>query len=236
MVAAAVAGWARSLAAEGGAGVQRHTRSRVDYAHPRCCARTTCVPDRGRCERPADRRPNNSARDGAGRSPGVGSSRGDRRTGAKKIFCCVTTPRRKLGLFNGLRHRLGSLAARFLGLGVPSSDPDVLTMPGLPPCCVPATNLLLALRILAVVLVVTPRLIFATTAFTQANPRARSAPSSRSPTSFRTLTIAHGSSLSQGKARGGCSSILSGRDHSANETRARRLIDLSATRQRSRRL
>lgn len=232
----AVAGWGRSLEAEGGAGVPPHTRSRVSYAHSRCCERTTCVPGPGRCERPGDRRPNNSARDGKVRSLGDRSSRGDRRTRAKKFFCCVTTRRRKLGVFNRLRHELGSLAARFLSLSMPSSDPDVLTIPGLPPCCMPTTNLLLTLRILAVALVVAPRLIFAATAFMQANPRARSAPSSRSATSFRTLTIAHGSSFSQGKARGGCSTILLGHDHTANETLARRLIDLSATRPRSRRL
>jgi hypothetical protein len=235
-VAAAVAGWERSLAAEGGAGAQPHTRSRVSYAHSRCCETTTCVPDPGHYERPADRRPSNSVRDGEGWSLGVGSSRGDRRSGAKKIFCSVTTRRRKLGVANPLRRRLGSLAARFLGLGVPSSDLDVLTMPGLPPRCLPATNLLLTLRMLAVALVVTPRLIFAATAFTQASPPVRSAPSSRSATSLRTLTIAHGSSFSQGKARGGCSRILPERDHSATETLARRPIDLSATRPRSRRL
>jgi hypothetical protein len=74
--------------------------------------------------------------------------------------------RRKLGFFNGLRNRLGSLAVRFLGLGMPGSDLDVFTMPGLPPRCTPATNLVLTLRILAVALVMAPRLVFTSTAFT----------------------------------------------------------------------
>ena len=146
--------------------MQPHTRSRVAYAHPRCCERTTCVPDRGRSERPADRRLSNSARNCEGRSLGVGSIPADRRTGGGKILFCVTMRRRNLGFFNGLRRHLGSPAALSLGLGMPGSDLDVLTMPGLPLRCTPATNLMLTLRILAVALVIAPRLVFTSAAFT----------------------------------------------------------------------
>ena len=101
-----------------------------------------------------------------GRSLGVGSIPADRRIEGEKIFFCVTMRRRNLGFFNGLRRRLGSLAALFLGLGMPGSDLDVLTMPGLPLRCTPATNLVLTLRILAVALVIAPWLVFTSTAFT----------------------------------------------------------------------
>ena len=99
-------------------------------------------------------------------------------TEGEKFFCCVTTRRCNLGFFNVLRCRLGSLAARFLSLGMPSSHFDIFTMPSLPLRCMPATHFLLTLRILAVSLVVAPRLVFAFAAFTKAIPQTRSAPSS----------------------------------------------------------
>ena len=51
-------------------------------------------------------------------SGAVHSTPAGRTTAAGKNFCCVTTRSRNFGLFRGLWHRLGALAARTLGLGV----------------------------------------------------------------------------------------------------------------------
>jgi hypothetical protein len=80
---AAVVGWERSLAAEGGVCVRLHTRSRVSYAHPRCCERTTCVPDPGRCARPVGRHASNSVPCCGSGSRGVRGSPADRTTEVK---------------------------------------------------------------------------------------------------------------------------------------------------------
>jgi len=91
----------------------------------------------------------------------------------------VTTRRRKLWLFNGLGRSLGPLTALPLGLGVPGFSLGSLAVFGLPPCCLPAAELPLAFRLLAVALVPAPRLVLAPTPFAQAGSRTRSAPSGR---------------------------------------------------------
>jgi hypothetical protein len=77
----------------------------------------------------------------------------------------VTTRRRKFWVLKSLRRGLGPLAARALGLGVPGFDVGVLAMSSLALRRLPASDLPLALWILAVALVPAPRLVLAPTAF-----------------------------------------------------------------------
>ena len=81
-------------------------------AHPRCRERATCVPDLGHCERPAGRGGSSTVPDCGASSRGVRGSLAERITEGKKNFCCVTTRRRNLWIFNGLRRGLDSLAAQ----------------------------------------------------------------------------------------------------------------------------
>jgi hypothetical protein len=187
---------------KGGAGVRLDTQWPASSAHPRYRARATCVPGPGHCERPADRRGRSSVRGCGASSRGVRGSPADHRREEKKSFCCVTTRRRKFWALNRLRRGLRPLAARFLGLGVPGFDVGVLAMSGLPLRRLPASDLPLALRILTVALIPTPRLVLAPTPFAQADPWARSAPSGRTAVLSRTLTSAHGRCFSQGKSSG----------------------------------
>ena len=154
------------------------------------------------------------------RSRAVRGSLADRKEEGKKSFCCVTTRRRNLWVLNGLGRGLGPLAARAFRLGVPGFGVGVLAMFGLPPRRLPAVDLPLAFRLLAVALVPTPRLVLAPAPFAQADPRARSAPSGLRTAFSLTLAGAHGRFVSQGKARGECVSILPG----AIKTRTKRLL------------
>jgi hypothetical protein len=191
-----------SFGAGTGAGARLGTRWPASYGHPRCRARATCVPDLGRCEPPDDRRGHRSVPGYGPRSRGVRGSPADRTREWKKTFCCVTTRRHNLWVRSGLGRGLGPLAARFFCLGVPGFGKGILAMSGLPPRRLPAADLSLAFRILAVALVPTPRLVRAPAPFTQADPRARSAPSGRAAVRSRTLTSAHGRCFSQGKSSG----------------------------------
>jgi len=62
----------------------------------------------------------------------------------------VTTRRRNRWTLNRLRRRLGAVTARFLGLGMAGSGLGVLAMSGLPPRRLPAVDLPLTVRVLAV--------------------------------------------------------------------------------------
>ena len=107
----------------------------------------------------------------------------------------VTTRRCKFWFFNGLGQGLRSLAARLFGLRVLVFDVAVLATFGLPPGAAPAVQLALAIRMLAVALVVTTRPVFACAPVAQTRPRARTAPAARprlAAVSSRTLTSAHG--------------------------------------------
>src|SRR5947209_4240648 len=79
--------------------------------------------------------------------------------GAEKRLCCVTTRRRNRWIVNGLRCELGALAAHFLCLRVLGLAGRTLTASGLPPRGLPAADLPLAFRILAVTLIPRSRLI-----------------------------------------------------------------------------
>ena len=187
---------------KGGAFVRLDIRWPVSSAHPKYRERATCVPGPGHCEVPAGRRGRSSVRGCGANLRGVGGSPADCRAEGKKSFCCVTTRRRKFWAANSLRRGLGPLAARFFGQGVPGFDVGVLAMSGLALRRLPASDLPLAVWILAVALVPTPRLVLVPTAFAQADPRARSAPSGRTAVRSRTLTSAHGRCFSQGKSSG----------------------------------
>jgi hypothetical protein len=190
------------LIARRGGGVRPGTRWRASSGHPRCRGRATCVPGPGHCERPAGRWDRSSGRGCGVSTRGAHSSPADRRTGGEKIFCCVTTRRRNSRTLNRLRHGLGALPARFLGLGVPGFGLGVLAMSGLPPRREPAADLPLAMRVLAVALVPAPGLVLAPAPLAETHPRARSAPSGRRAGLWRTLTGAHGRYCSQGNGSG----------------------------------
>jgi hypothetical protein len=153
----------------------------------------------------------------------------------KKSLSCVTTRRRKLWVLNGLRRGLHSLAARFLVLGVLGLDVGFLAAFTLPPRSVPAANFPQAFRILAVALVVTPRLVFAFAPFAQAGPRARAAPSGLgTPFSF-TLAGAHGRfDLPREKLGEDVSASSSGVIKTVDKTIACKSIGLRRTKQKTR--
>jgi hypothetical protein len=122
-------------------------------------------------------------------------------------FCCVTTRRRSFRLFRGLWHRLGDLAACPLGRGVLDLDRFIGTPLRLTPGRLPAAHGTQTLRILAVALVATSWLVLLSTASAEADPRPRSSAAA----SWLMLTVAHGSVLSQGTARGERANVLLGR-------------------------
>ena len=117
------------------------------------------------------------------------------RTGeSKKNFCPVTTRRRIFGILRCLGRGLGTLAAHALRLRVLRFGCGIQAAFGLPLRRLPAAHLPLTVRLLAVPLVPTPRLVLPSAAFTQADPRSRS--SSRSGTARALWFIvvgAHGS-------------------------------------------
>jgi hypothetical protein len=69
----------------------------------------------------------------------------------------VTTRRHNLWLLINLGRELRLLAVQFLCLGVPGFGKVVLAMPSLPPGRLPAVDLPLTLRLMAVPLVPAPR-------------------------------------------------------------------------------
>jgi hypothetical protein len=94
----------------------------------------------------------------------------------EKTFCCVTTRRRNFWALSDLWRGPGPLAALSLCVGVLGFGVGVLLATfSLPLRRLPAVNLSQACRILAVALVLTPRLVLASAPFVQAGPRARAA-------------------------------------------------------------
>ncbi len=187
------------------------TRRRVCSGHVTCRATATCVHDPGHCQLPDGRRRSSSA-------PGCGSSSAvlhgtpaGRTKESKKNFCCVTTRRRNFGCLRCLGRGFGALAAHALSLCVLSFGPSIQPASGLPLRRLPAADLTLAFRILAVTLVPTPRLIFTPAAFAQTDPRPRSSRTGTAAALWLKMTAAHGSVLSQGIARGERAIVLLGR-------------------------
>lgn len=188
-----------------------NTRRPASDGLPKCRETATCVRDRGHCASPDGKRGSSSAPDCGSSWPVVHSIPADRTTESKKNFCCVTTRRRNFWTLRRLGRGLGSLAARALRCGVLGLDLGVLTASGLSARCLPAADLALAFRILAIALVPAPRLVLASAAFAQAEPRARSSYSGTTAVLWFTVDGAHGRVVSQGTARGECMNVLLGR-------------------------
>jgi hypothetical protein len=164
-----------SVIATTGVGAWLGTHGPASSGHPRCRERATCALGPGRCE-PPDGSWDHSNEPGCGPTSRVmRNSRADRITEGKKRLCCVTTRWRVLWILISRGDGLGALAARTLGLRVLGFAWGVPATIGLAPGGLPAADLALALRILAVTLVPTPRLVLAPAPIAQAFSPARSA-------------------------------------------------------------
>ena len=186
----------RHRGAAGTARARPGIHGRVSGGHSRCHETATCARDPAHCELPDGRR---HSRSEPGYGPNSGAVHGTpagRTTVSKKNFCCVTTHRRNIHVIRYLGCGLGAFAARPFRLCVLSLGRSLLSPPGLTPCRLPATNLALAFRILAVTLVPTPRLVLASTPLAQASPFSRRAgppPTGRRATVCLIVAAAHGS-------------------------------------------
>jgi len=129
----------------------------------------------------------------------------------RKNFCCVTTRCRNFRDLWSLGRRCDALAARTLCLSMLGFGRLVLAPFGLPPRCLPAPQQTQAFGLLAVTLVRAPRLVLASTAFAQANPRPRSSRTGMAAAFGIMIMEAHGSAISQGTARGKRANVLLGR-------------------------
>ena len=169
------------------------TRRRVCSGHVTCRATATCVHDPGHCQLPDGRRRSSSA-PGCGSSSAVlhGTPAGHTRV-VEKNFRCVTTRRRNFRILRCLGHGFGALAAHPLRLGMLCFGLGIQAAFGLPPRCLPAANLPLAFRILAVTLVPAPRLVLPSAASAQAHPRPRAASTGTSTALWFIVAGAHGS-------------------------------------------
>ncbi len=198
-----------------GAGTVAHgrpgTRRRACGGQLTCRATATCVHDPGHCERPDGRRRSSSAPGCGSSSAAVPGTPAGRTRASKKNFCCVTTRRRNFGCLRCLRRGSGAPAARTLSLGVLSFGRGIQAAFGLPLRRLPAADLALACRILAVTLVPTPRLVLAPAALAQTDPRPRSSRTGTAAALWLIMAAAHGSVLSQGIARGERAIVLLGR-------------------------
>jgi len=175
-----------------GAGARPGIRWLVSCGHPRCRVPATCVRGLGRYSRPDGNR-RSSSEPGCGANSRVArSSLADRRRGGEKNFGCVTTRGRNFRVLNGFGRGLGAVTALFLRLGVLGFDAGVLAPFGLAAGRLPALDLSLAVRILAVALVPTSRLVLPSASFAQADPGPRSAPSGHTTVFSFNLRGAHG--------------------------------------------
>jgi len=187
-----------------GCGVRPGIRCPVSCGHPKSREIATYVHDPGHCELPDGRRRNRSVLGCEGRSHAVRSSPADRIRDEEKIFCCVTTRGRNVGILNGLGSGFGLPPALLLGLGMLGLDAGILTTFSLTAGRQPAADLPQAFRVLAVALVPATWLVLASAAFAQADSRARSPRSGQTAVPVSNVDGAHGSRNSQGKARGEC--------------------------------
>ncbi len=224
--------------AQTGAGARLGTHRPAWRAPPKCREIATCVRDPAPGELPRGRRNCNTGPRCQRSLPAVHGSLAGRTVEWKKIFCCVTTRRRNVWAGGCLRRRLDSLAAHALGLGMLGFTHRAGSSLGLPPRCLPTTDLPQTLRRLAVALVPALRPIPAATPFPQADPNPRPPPSGSAAVPRLTLVGAHGRLFSQGKARGERANALLGRlsIREANDTHrhAASLKSRQGTRQRKR--
>ena len=106
-------------------------------------------------------------------------------------FCCVTTRRLNLRRLRRLWRRTDALTAHAFGLGMLGFGGLVLAPLGLPLRRLPTPHQAQAFGILAIMLIPTPRLVLASTAFAQADARPRSS----ATTFWLIMTTAHGSTF-----------------------------------------
>ena len=116
----------------------------------------------------------------------------------RKNCCRVTTRRPNLRRLRRLWRRRDALTAHAFGLGMLGFGRLVLAPLGRPLRRLPTPHQPQAFGILAVMLIPTPRLVLASTAFAQADARPRSSATAV----WLIMTMAHGSAFSQGTARG----------------------------------
>jgi len=191
-----------TVTAAGGSRRAGSIRRRASFDPLKCHATATCVRDPEHCERPDHTQHSNSVPGCGSKSGAVHSTPAGRTKNLKKNFCCVTTRRRNQWTVHWLRHRLGSLAAHALSLGVPCFDLGCLATSSLASRRLPTADLPQTFRILAVALVPTPRPVFPPATFAQADPRARSSLSGTATGLWLIVEGAHGSiGFSQGSAR-----------------------------------
>jgi hypothetical protein len=177
----------------------------------KCLAAATCVHGRAPGEPLPDRHGCRNARAGPWTTQALRGTPAGRTRELRKKICCVTTRHGNFWLFQHLRRRRDTPAARTLSLGMLGLDPFVLSTPRLPPRRLPAADLAQALRILAVTLVPTPGLILAPTAFAQTHPRPRSPRTGTWAASWITMMTTHGRSLSpKGQPEGNARTFSSG--------------------------
>jgi hypothetical protein len=187
------------------------TLQRVDDGHGTFHATATCVHD-PRPGEPLEGRQCSSSVPGCGSTKAaVRGTPAGRTPVVEKNFCCVTTRRRNFRSLRRLGHGLGALAAQALRLGMLGFGLGIQPALGLPPCCLPAANLPLAFRILAVTLVPTPRLVLPSAAFAQANPHPRAASTGTSTALWFIVAGAHGSHHLPRDSPGRRATVLPGR-------------------------
>ena len=218
-VAGAVLAQGCGIGEERGPAARIHTLWSASSGRPKCRERATCVHDPGHCERLGGRCGSRSVPSCGSSSRGVRGSPAVCITEGKKSSCCVTTRRRNFWILSDLGRGLGPLAALFLGLGVLGFGVGGLATLSLPLRRLPTVDLSPAFRILAVALVPTPGLILASAPFVQAGPRAGRRALALGRGFALTWWLPTGGSISQGKARGECVTILPGRI----KTRTKRL-------------
>ena len=181
------------LGAGTGARALPDTQQRVGDGHGKFRATATYVHD-PRPGEPPDGRQRSSSVPGCESTQAAvrGTPAGHTRV-VEKNFRCVTTRRRNVRILRCLGHGFGALAAHALRLGMLCFGLGIQAAFGLPPRCLPAANLPLAFRILAVTLVPAPRLVLPSAASAQAHPRPRAASTGISTALWFIVAGAHGS-------------------------------------------
>jgi hypothetical protein len=169
------------------------TPQRVGDGHGTFREFATCVHDPKHCQLLDGRRRRSSVLGCGSTKAAVRGIPAGRTRVVEKNFCCVTTRRRNLRVLWGLGHGLDALAAHAFRLGMLSFGLGIQPPPGLPPRCLPAANLPLTFRILAVTLVPTPRRVLPAAPFAQTNPRPRTASTGTTTALWFILAGAHGS-------------------------------------------
>ena len=189
----AVDSWRRLGTRRGVSRVRLDTRRRASFDRLKCREFATYL--RGRQPaRPLDGRSSRSSAPGCEpKAAAAHDIQAACKRDRKKTFCRVTTRGRKHWTGRWLGRGLGPLAARPLRGGVLRLHLGRLAALRLPPASLPATKKTSALRVLAVALVPTLRLVPPTATLAKANARARLPPAGLRTCYGSRLSGAHGS-------------------------------------------